>query len=204
MTYKFALPLIAAASLAACATPEEATLSRSDLAAFTADDVRARGLDYTDVADIPSGAATYEGHVRSDAIVNGEDDYSILGLMEMSVNLTSSATSRVSGTITDINLIDDNDDGFDDQKFDGDLTISGDTESGRIEAQAIGVLDAVLADGISAQSSTWQLDLDGDFVDDFDSADTVVGDVNGGTTGTSSDEYTVLLNGNGAFYGERQ
>lgn len=208
MTYKFAFPLIAIAGLAACELPDENTLSRADLRAFSADDVRASGLDFTPAADIPTGAATYEGHIRSDAIVNGADDYSILGLLEMNVDISDTSSrdgsGRISGTISDINLFDDNDDGFEDQSFGGDLSVRGDAREGRIDATATGVLDAVLDDTLFEQTSTWSLELDGDFVTDADAADTIVGDISGGTTGAATDDYDVLLTGTGKFLGERQ
>ncbi|MCK0122565.1 hypothetical protein MWU61_18585 [Loktanella sp. F6476L] len=208
MTYKFALPFFAIAGLAACELPNENTLSRSDLTALSADDVRASRLDFTAATDIPTGSATYEGHVRSDAIVNGEDDYSILGLLEMGVDISATAgregSGGIDGTISQINLFDDNNNGFEDQEFGGELTVRGDARDGRIEATATGVLDAVLDDVLMEQTSTWSLDLRGDFVTDFDDGDTIVGDVSGGTTGSASDDYDVTLTGTGKFFGERQ
>lgn len=208
MTYKITLPLIMVAALSACELPDESTLNRSDLRAFAADDIRASKLDFTPAADIPTGAATYTGHIRSDAIVNGESDYSILGLMDLDVTISSTATrdgsGRISGEISDINLIDNNNDSFDDQAFGGKLTISGDAREGRIDATATGVLDAVLDDTFSKQTSTWSLDMKGDFVTDVEDGDTITGTLTGGTTGTASDEYDVLLTGTGRFLGERE
>jgi hypothetical protein len=208
MTYRIVIPMIAAASLAACALPEKNTLSRADLRAFTADDTRAARFDPTPSADIPTGTATYEGHIRSDAIVNGEDDFSVAGLLDLRVDMSASAarvgSGDVSGSISDINLFDNNDNGYEDQKLDGDLDISGTVREGRVRATATGVLGAVLSDTLFEQTSTWSLDLDGDFVDDAESADVITGRVSGGTNGGSTDEYGVLLTGTGRFLGERQ
>ncbi|MFT4701692.1 MAG: hypothetical protein ACI9ND_003330 [Yoonia sp.] len=208
MTYRIILPMIAAASLTACALPDKNSLNRADLRAFTADDTRAAGFDPTPSADIPTGAATYEGHIRSDAIVNGEDDFSVAGLLDLRVDMSASAarvgSGDVSGSISDINLFDDNDNGYEDQKLDGDLDISGTVREGRLGATATGVLGAVLSDTLFEQTSTWSLDLDGDFVDDAESADVITGRISGGTTGGSTDEYDILLTGSGRFLGERR
>jgi hypothetical protein len=84
------------------------------------------------------------------------------------------------------------------------LTIRGDAREGRIDATATGVLDAVLDDVVVEQTSTWSLDLDGVFVTDVDAADTIVGNISGGTTGASTDDYDVLLTGTSKFFGERE
>lgn len=208
MTYRIILPMIAAASLTACALPDKNSLNRADLRAFTADDTRAARFDPTPSADIPTGAATYQGHIRSDAIVNGEDDFSVAGLLDLRVDMSASPTrvgsGDVSGSISDINLFDDNDNGYEDQKLDGDLNISGTVREGRLGATATGVLGAVLSDTLFEQTSTWSLDLDGDFVDDAESADVITGRVTGGTIGRSTDEYDILLTGSGRFLGERR
>ena len=208
MTYRIILPMIAAASLAACELPNENTLSRADLRAFSADDIRASALDFTPAADIPTGAAVYSGHIRSGAIVNGESDYNILGLMEMGVDISSTSTrdgtGSITGSISSVNLFDDLNDGFEDQEFGGTLSIAGEARDGRIDATATGVLDAVLEDTLFEQTSTWSLDLNGNFVTDFEAGDTVVGSISGGTTGAATDDYDVLLTGTSKFLGERQ
>ena len=140
--------------------------------------------------------------------MNGEDDYDILGLLELDIDISGTATrdgtGTVSGTISELNLFDDNNNGFDDQAFDGDLSISGNVDEGRIDATATGVLGAVLEDVFFEQTSTWSLDLDGDLRTDFEPADVASGRVTGGTTGTASDDYDVLLTGGGGFLAERE
>ena len=209
MTLRFSISIVALAAVAACAIPEDNTLTRSDLAAFTADDLRANSnaLSFTAPEDIPTGTATYEGHLRSAAIVNGEDDYDVLGLLALEVDISDAAaregSGSIRGSITELNLFDDNDNGFEDQTFDGDLSISGTVNAGRIDATATGVLGAVLDDVIIEQTSTWRIDLDGDVRTDFEDGDTISGTVNGGTTGGATDDYSVTLTGGGGFVAER-
>ncbi|MEL6641376.1 MAG: hypothetical protein AAFP98_08710 [Pseudomonadota bacterium] len=202
------LCLTTTALVSACALPKENTLNRADFRAAEADDAFARNLDFTPADRIPPGEATYEGTVHSDAIVNGVDDFKVLGDLELSVDIAEAGsragTSDVTGSITNLNLFDDAENGFDDQRLGGTLTLSGRTDGGRIDARATGVVDAVVADTIGRQSATWQLDLDGDFRDNFENADVVSGDVSGGTVGGSTDDYDVLLTGDGGFFGERQ
>lgn len=208
MTFRFPITLITLTGLAACALPAENTLSRSDLRAFTADDERAASLAFTPAADIPTGSATYEGHVRSAAIVNGEDDFDIAGLLELNIDISDTATrdgtGEITGSITQLNLFDDNDDGFDDQEFDGELSVSGRASEGRLNANATGVLGAVLSDTVIQDTSQWSIALDGDLRDDFESADVATGAVSGGTSGAATDDYAVTLTGGGRFYAERQ
>jgi len=199
----FLFPAIAL--LSACATPEEATISRADVRAFAADDTRADALDFTPTANIPTGTATYNGHIRSDAIINSEDDYIVAGDLELNVDIADTATrsSNITGAITNVNVLDNNNDGFDDQRLRGELTLSGDASEGNIDAKAIGVLSGVFEDTIGDPSATWELDLNGRFRDDFENADVVSGRVSGGTQDEFSDDYDVTLIGTGRFYGER-
>lgn len=201
------LLLPAFATLAACALPDETTLNRADLRAAQSDDNFARTLAFTDVEDIPAGTATYQGHIQSEAIVNGEDDFSVLGDLTLTVDIAGSGSRAgsgdVEGLIDNLNLFDDGNDGFDDQGLGGTLTVAGNTDGGRLDATATGVIDAVVADTLTTQSATWELDLDGDFRDNFEPADTIAGGVTGGTVGGGSDDYDLRLIGSGRFYGER-
>jgi len=203
--YLLTLPFVA--TLAACALPDETTLNRADLRVAQSDDTFARTLAFTDVADIPAGTATYQGHIQSEAIVNGEDDFNVLGDLTLTVDIAGNGSRAgsgdVEGVIDNLNLFDDGNDGFDDQGLGGTLTVAGNTEGGRLDATATGVIDAVVADSLTAQSATWELDLDGDFRDNFEPADTIAGGVTGGTIGGGSDDYDLRLIGSGRFYGER-
>ena len=207
MALRVSVSIAVIAGLAACAQPVENSLSRSDLSAFSADDRRATSLSFTPADEIPTGSASYEGHVRSAAIVNGQADYDVAGLLELNINISDTATRQgsgeITGRITELNLFDDNDDGFDDQQFDGDLSIAGRVNEGRIEADATGVLGAVLANVFTEQTSTWDIALDGDLRDDLGRADVATGAISGGTAGAATDEYDVRLTGGGRFYAER-
>ena len=203
-----ALTLIALPFLAACETPEKTTLNRADFRAAEADDAFARTLDFTPEENVPAGVATYNGHVQSEAIVNGVPNFKVLGDLAMTVDIAATGTRAgsgdVGGTITNLNLFDDANDGFDDQGLDGDLTIVGTTEAGRIDATATGVIRAIVTDTPTQQTATWELGLDGDFRDNFESGDVVAGGVTGGTVGGTSDDYSLRLTGSGRFYGERE
>lgn len=206
ITPRLAACLAATAFVSACALPEENTLNRADFRAAEADDAFARTLPFTEIADIPGGNAVYEGHLRSEAIVDGQGNFKVLGdlLLEVDIAETGSrtGTGEITGRIDNLNLFDDAEDGFDDQALDGDLVLSGRTEGGRIEATATGVVGAVLADGVSGQTAEWNVDLDGDLRSNFENADVIAGSASGGTTGSASDQYDLTLTG-GRFYGER-
>ena len=200
------LTFAAVAIAAGCSQPESNTQSRSDYRAVAADVARAEVLDFTPVDRIPTGAATYQGNIYSEAIVEGVDDFKVLGDLELTLNFSDVAgregSSNVGGRIDNLNLFDDAEDGFDDQGLTGSLAVSGRAEGGRIDASATGVIGAVVNDGFGDQNATWQLDLDGDVYDDFENGDVIAGDVSGGTVG-GSDDYDLILTGEGGFYTER-
>lgn len=206
ITPRLAACLATTVLVSACALPDENTLNRADYRAAEADDAFARTLPFTEIADIPGGSAVYEGHIRSEAIVDGRGDFKVLGDLAIDVDIAETGsragTSDITGRISNLNLFDDAEDGFDDQALDGDLIISGRTEAGRIDATAKGVVGAVLADGVSGQTATWSVDLDGDLRSNFENADVVAGSATGGTIGSASDQYDLTLIG-GRFYGER-
>ncbi|MEO9863716.1 MAG: hypothetical protein ABJO29_01230 [Yoonia sp.] len=203
MTYKFALPILAFAGLAACEIPDENTLSRADYRAFEADDSFARSLSITPAADIPAGSATYQGHIRSDATLEGQSGYQILGLLEMDVDISSTSSidgaGEVNGSITEVNLLDNRDDGYEDQSFAGELTVNGRVSQGQIDARADGLLTGVLSD-IGSDTADWDLTLEGNLRDS--TGEVAAGSVFGGTDGTN-DDYDLQLLGGGRFYAER-
>lgn len=203
-TFMILTPIVFAA---ACASPKANTATRADFRAAEADGAFADTLDFTPVDQIPAGSATYRGNIYSDAIVQGVDDFKVLGDLELSLNFSDDAaragSSNISGTIDNLNLFDDASDGFDDQGLSGSLAVSGRAEAGRVEATATGVIGAVVADTFGEPTATWQLDLDGDVYDNFENGDVIAGDVTGGTTGAPTDDYTLVLTGDGGFYTER-
>ena len=192
---------------AACALPEANTASRADFRAAAADLAFADALDFTPADRIPAGQATYSGTIASDAIVQGVDDFKLLGDLELELNFADTAeragSSNVSGRIDNLNLFDDAEDGFDDQGLTGSLTVSGRAEGGRLDATATGVIGAVVADTFGDPTATWQLDLDGDVRDNFENGDVISGGITGGTTGRTTDDYSLTLTGDGGFYTER-
>lgn len=201
---RFLIPF--ATLLSACAVPEDATVNRADLRADTADIDRARFLERTLTEQIPTGSASYHGVFQSDAIVNGQEDYIVSGDLALAVDFQNDirrTDNDVTGRISNVNLIDNANDGFDDQRLTGDLDIAGRTTNGQLDARAIGVLGAVLSDTPFTETATWDLDLDGDFRSDFENADVVTGRVLGGTTGDNTNDYSVRLTNTGRFIGER-
>jgi len=199
-----ALLLLAATGLAACATPDENTLTRADLRAAEADVAFAESLAFTPIADIPVGQATYTGSVSGDVIVNGEDDFSLLGDLVLDIDIAEAGRetgrNNISGTIDNLNLFDDGNDGFDDQRLSGDLRVSGRADSGRIDATATGLVTAVITDTLSEQRAAWELDLNGDFLGSDGSV--ILGDVSGGTTEDVTNDYALRFDGPGDFFGE--
>lgn len=174
----------------------------ADFNVAVADDKRAAGLSETPSSVIPFGRATYDGTVRSSAIINDDGGYDVIGdlALEVDINSRSSFAGRnpVRGTITDLTVIDR-------QRNDqataliGTLDIDGDATLGEIEATATGTLARERSG--RDDFADWAIDLDGSFRDDFTRADTIAGTVNGGTTGGSRDDYDVDLTGNGRFVG---
>ncbi len=193
--------------ITACALPEANTASRADFRAAEADGRFGDSLDFTPADRIPAGSATYEGNIYSDAIVQGVDDFKVLGDLELELDFAEAGdragSSNISGRIDNLNLFDDAEDGFDDQGLTGSLTVSGRAESGRVDATATGVIGAVVTDTIGDPTATWRLDLDGDVRDNFENGDVISGSVSGGTTGGSTDDYSLTLTGDGGFYTER-
>jgi hypothetical protein len=175
----------------------------ADFNAAVADDKFGANLFETPSNRIPYGTATYDGHVRSSAIIENQSGYDVIGDLRLDVDINSRSTfagrNPISGTITDVTVIDrQSANGL--IPLSGTLSISGDTTSGEIEATAIGDLTR---DRISAPDETaeWSIDLDGSFRDDFFTADTVAGTATGGTSGGVRDDYDVELTGNGRFNG---
>lgn len=203
MTLVVLLPL----GMAACAVPEENTLSRADFRAAEADVAFAEALAFTPAERIPGGEATYAGNIYSEAIVQGADDFKVLGDIELTLDFSDVAgregSSDIEGRIDNLNLFDDAENGFDDQGLSGSLTVNGRAEGGRIDATATGVIGAVVTDGVGDQDAIWRLDLDGDVRDNFENGDVISGDVTGGTVGGATDDYSVILTGDGGFYTER-
>jgi hypothetical protein len=174
----------------------------SDFNTAVADDKRAGLLDETASNVIPYGRATYDGHIRSSAIINDDAGFDVIGDLELEVDINSRSSfagrNPVTGSISDVTVIDrETDDLL--VPLAGTLDIRGDSTLGEIEATATGVLSRNRDD-----AANWSIDLDGSFRDDFTRADTIAGTVNGGTSGGLRDDYDVELTGNGRFSGEER
>lgn len=225
MSFRPALLIIATATTAACgaqtvtnkpvvSTPTPTVTPRQIRPAFTAADFNAAvaddkfgaGLAETASNRIPYGSATYDGHVRSSAIIENQGGYDVIGDLELDVDINSrsSFTGRnpITGTITDVTVI-DRETANALIPLSGTLDITGDTVSGEIEATAVGDLRRDRA-GRRDEIAEWSIDLDGSFRDDFTTADTIAGTATGGTSGGLRDDYDVELTGNGRFYGQER
>lgn len=185
------LSLMTLATLAACAAttvaPTDPTVSARDvdIAMFEAE--RIADLPFTPLSDLPSGGVTYRGHVGAD--VTGDAQGSILGDMTMLVDF---GDSDISGSVTNINLIDPN--GTPNQRFGGSLGITGTETSGDLDAFASGQISGVDNDGFAVESQM-VLTLDGAVRDDFSEGDAVFGSATGFATGDFN------MDVNGVFFG---
>jgi len=222
MSIRPALTLLAMATTAACgagsvsrgpvatapvldpviAAPTRPAFNAADFNVAVADDERAATLRETPSALIPFGTATYDGTLRSGAVINNDDGYDVIGALtlEVDINSRSSFAGRnpISGTISDVTVIDRLRDDQATPLF-GTLDIRGDATLGEIEATATGRL--ARANNGPDDVADWEIDLDGSFRDDFARADTIAGDVSGGTSGDLRDDYDVRLTGDGRFVG---
>lgn len=215
MSLRPALLMITLASTAACGaqttsgkpidyTPPQPAFNAADFNAAVADDRRAFSLPETAPDRIPYGRASYNGHVRSSAVIENQGGYDVIGDLALGVDINSRSSyagrNPITGSITDVTVIDRQSNNRL-IPLEGTLDIHGDSTSGLVEATAIGDLTRDYRTG-QDETARWSVDLDGSFRDDFATADTVAGVVSGGTTGGSHDDYTVDLTGNGRFYAD--
>ncbi len=188
---RITLSLMTLATLAACAAttvaPTAPTVSARDvdIAMFEAE--RIADLPFTPLSDLPSGGVTYRGHVGAE--VMGDAQGSILGDMTMLVDF---GDSDISGSVTNINLIDPN--GTPNQRFGGSLGITGTETNGDLDAFASGQISGVDNDGFAVESQM-VLTLDGTVRDDFSEGDAVFGSATGFATGDFD------MDVNGVFFG---
>ncbi|PJI84698.1 hypothetical protein BC777_3759 [Yoonia maricola] len=185
---RITLSIITLAALSACATtPNEPTISASDVNRAFDEATEISNLPLTATANLPTGAVTYTGQLGAD--VSGDAQGSILGDMTMRVDF---ADNDIDGSVTNINLIDPN--GMPNQRFDGRLDIDGVESSGRLDAFASGEITGVDNDGFEVDSQML-LTLDGDVYDDFDNGDAVFGSAEGTARGDFD------MNVDGVFFG---
>lgn len=173
------------------------TVTRADVTAF---DRRVADLTFapaTATRNLPTGTVTYDGQLGSNIRLNGQEGYGILGDMRMRVGFGS---GLVDGTVRNINLLQS---GTPVQRFGGQLLIDGTEFSGRVSADADGILSLVMADG-TRHRTNMAIDLTGDVVNDVFLGDTVVGTATGFGDGyqLSGETLNILLDGGGSFVGE--
>lgn len=194
----FILPITALALLAACDTPTPLTVDNADFNRAVVNNKAAAGFEVTPVNDIPNGFATYDGAFTSSARIDGESGYSLIGDVQMRADFGTNRTSAVSGSITDINLIDRNFDRDRSQRLDGSLIIDGITGLGEVAADATGPLTWVASSGLGLQeTSDVALRLDGDV---RSSGLDVPGDIVHGTVrGGGRGGFDLDLTGDGRF-----
>lgn len=173
----------------------------ADFNLAVANDERAALLQETPSSLIPFGTATYDGTIRSGAEINNDSGFDVIGDLSLEVDINSRSTfagrNPITGTITDLTVIDrETSDRL--TALDGTLDIIGDSTSGELEATATGIVTRDISGSVD-DAAAWSIDLDGSFRDDFARADTITGTVNGGTTGGASDDYDVVLTGDGRF-----
>ena len=184
---RITLSLVALATLAACATPNEPTVTAYDVDLAMFEARRISDLPLTGTSDLPSGGVRYDGQLGAD--VSGDAQGSILGDMTMLVDF---GDNNIGGSVTNINLIDP--DGEPNQRFDGSLRIDGRENSGRLDAFASGEISGVDNDGYAVDSQML-LVLDGDVYDDAGRGDAVFGSA----TGTATGDFNMTVNG--VFFG---
>lgn len=196
-------PVVSAPTPTITPTVIRPAFTAADFNAAVADDKFGSTLPETSSTRVPYGTATYDGHVRSSAIIENQSGYDVIGDLELDVDINSRSSfvgrNPITGTITDVTVIDrESNDRL--IPLSGTLDIRGDSVSGEIEATAVGDLRRART-GTRDEVAEWSIDLDGSFRDDFATADTIAGSATGGTSGGSRDDYNVDLTGNGRFVG---
>jgi hypothetical protein len=189
MRIALVIPVVAAAAvLAGCeATPP--SITTGDIADFYETAAAAEALPTTAIGDLPSGTVTYSGQFGSDATVEGNTDYAMIGDMEMRVFF---GAQDVDGRIDNINLIQN---GIPQQEMDGYLNIDGNAVNGVIVADAEGTLYRVVAN--KTELAFTELELLGTVQTGLTDGDVISGTVTGGGSG----QFTFVLQDGGVFYG---
>ncbi|WP_342077055.1 hypothetical protein [Yoonia sp. SS1-5] len=178
------------AAVAACATPNPPTVTSRDVDRAFVEAARVSALPVTAPIDVPTGTVTYDGQIGAD--LSGDTLGSIVGDMRMDVGF---ASNRISGSISDINLIDQS--GRPDQRLGGTLQIAGVENSGALDAGASGEISAVDNNGQALEADMF-LDLRGSVRDDRGFGDAVYGSV----TGEARGDFDIDVDG--VFFGERR
>jgi hypothetical protein len=207
MNIKLATACVALLGMAACDTAVAPTQGQSDLNAATATYNSLRFNTRVPTSTDPTGGGTYTGKFGSPNVtVNSEGGYGIVGDIAMNVNF-SGGVNNVTGSLTDINLIDrlvsegsqvmTNGTG---SRTPGSLNITGSEVGGAISATATGQLGAVLANTGSETTAQMNVPLSGQVRTTTVFGDTVTGTFTGTGTGSTFNGMDVSITG-GSFYG---
>ena len=185
------------------AFPLAPAFNAADYRAAVAEDSRAQLLAETAPDQVPLGRATYDGHIRSGARINGDGGYDVIGDLRMVIDMNTrqpiAGRNPVDGSITDLTLI-DRFSGDRAEAFAGRLDIDGDVTLGEIQADATGTLALDRPNSRIDDESRVRLTLDGALRDDFRRGDVTTGIVAGGSTNDSRNDFDLDLIGNGRFY----
>jgi len=192
------IALSALVALTGCGSPNPLTVNNSDFNRAVVNNNAAATFPFTPVEDITNGSATYTGAFTSGARINNQSGYALIGDVEMRANFGAPGISAVTGSITDINLIDRNFDRDLSQRLEGDLRIDGQTGFGEVATDATGELTWVSASDVGfRETADVNLRLDGDV---RSSGLDVPGDIVHGTvTGGGTGGFDLDLTGDGRF-----
>lgn len=155
----------------------------------------------------PTGSFTYDGKFTSNATINDEGGYSIIGDVAMTVGFLTD--NRVTGQITDINLIDRATPESNQRFTAGDgttdaavLNITGSYGGTTISATAAGEMGAVLTSSAFESQTRMNMQLDGNVRTDTSVSDTITGTATGtGTPINGVNGMRVNITG-GQFYAQ--
>lgn len=201
MTLKFPLMICALAGLTACDQPLANSQTPNDLVTAAGVDQAASRLPITPFTAIPNGNATYNGHVRSSAIIEGESGFNLLADLNMNIDL--GGTNLITGDITEINVFNAGSSDIASQKLDGALSITGISNLGAINAAATGDVGIQLPEEAFQSRTLMVVDLDGSIRTDTAVGDTIFGVATGSSIAPPVNGFDMTLTG-GVFTGERQ
>ncbi len=173
------------------------TLDAGDVRDFDADVARLDRAPTTQMRDLPTGRVRYTGQIGSNASINGQDGYGLVGDLGLTVDFDQ--PSDVDGDVTNINVLRG---GVPVERLRGSLDVDGLQTGGTIIADAEGIV--ARSDGRGGlERSNLALDLDGDVVDDAFVGDAVTGSVTGfgDGFGVAGQSFDVVLDGGGSFTG---
>lgn len=193
------IPILATATLGACAAATPPSISASDVTAANTERLRIAALPNIALVDLPTADALFTGQLGGDVTIDDEEGYAILG--DVSVTASFAGTGSMSGTVDNINLIED---GVPTQLLGGELTVSGTNPAGTFIATASGRLDAVGEDLPFRGSSAVALALTGNYRTDAtvtQSTTSLLGSWGGGTV---TGEFDVQSDGPGWIYATEQ